>query len=296
MFKKVGNKKIYLSIMGISLIIAVFFISTAFSKQDVVASVDGKEISKNDLYDVLVGQYGPEALSALIDNKIIEMEADKKKVTVSDKEIDAELQVYTDSYGGEEALQSVLDQTGITVDALKTDIESYIKLEKLLEPLIEITDEELQAYFEENKESFNEPEQVQASHILLEDEATANEVAERLAAEEDFTELAKEYSTDTATAANGGELGYFTKGEMAEEFENKAFSMEIDSISEPVKTEFGYHIIKVTDKKDAKEPVYEDNKEEINEIIYNEKIQTEYITWMEEKKAEYNIVNTLVKE
>jgi foldase protein PrsA len=293
MFNKLRNKKIQLAIGGIILVVVALVVGLGFSKQETLASVNGEKITKDELYDVLVGQYGATALSTLIDNKIIEMEADKEEITVSDKEIEDEYKAYVDSYGGEEALSTAMEQSGISKDNLKKEIENYFKIEKLLEPRIEITEDELQTYFDENKESFDEQEQVEASHILVEDEATATEVAEKLASGGDFAELAAEYSTDTANAENGGELGYFAKGDMVEEFENTAFSMEVGAISDPVKTEYGYHIIKVTDKKEAKEAVFEDHKEEINEILFNEKIQSEYTTWLEEKKEEYTIKNSL---
>ncbi len=286
-----GKKKLSLAIIAIAIIIAV--IVTVFSREEVVASVGEEDITKDELYDYLVGLYGADSLTALIENKIIEMEANKEKVTVSDKEIEEEYQTYVDSYGGEEMLQSVLDQQGMTKKNLEAEIENYFKLEGLLKPRIEISDEELQTYFDENKESFNESEQVEASHILVEDEETAKEVAKKLADGEDFVELAKEYSTDTSNAESGGELGFFAKGDMVAEFENTAFSMEIGSISEPVKTEHGYHIIKVTDKKAAKEAVFEEKKEEIYDILFSEKLQTEYGTWLAEKKEEYEIKDSL---
>lgn len=293
MIRILRNNKVQFTIGGIILVVVALVVGLGFSKQETIASIDGEKITKDELYDVLVGQYGATTLSALIDNKIIEMEADKEKITVSAKEIEDEYNAYVDSYGGEEALSAALKQSGISEDDLKVDIENYFKLEKLLEPRVEITEEELKTYFDENKESFVELEQVEASHILVEDEATATEVAEKLASGGDFADLAAEYSTDTANAESGGELGYFAKGDMVEEFENTAFSMEVGTISDPVKTDYGYHIIKVTDKKEAKEAVFEEHKEEINEILFNEKIQSEYTTWLAEKKEEYKIKNTL---
>ncbi|WP_121609495.1 peptidylprolyl isomerase [Mesobacillus foraminis] len=293
MIKRLRDKKFYLPIAGLALILAVFLIATAFSNKDVVASVNGVSISKEELYSTLVKQYGASSLSALIDNKIIEQEADKKDITITDKEITEELQTYIDSYGGEEAFQSALEQSGLTENDVKSDVENYLKIEKLLEPEIKVTEEEMKTYFDENKESFNEQEQVEASHILLDEKKTAEEVAQKLADGQDFAELAKEYSTDASNAENGGELGYFSKGEMAAEFEEAAFSMAKGEISDLVKTEYGYHIIKVTDKKAAKEAVYEDHKEDIKEILFDQKLQSEYATWLQEKKDEAEIENTL---
>ena len=184
----------------------------------------------------------------------------------------------------------------MTEKDIKTEIVNYLKIVKLLESEVEITEEEMKTHFEENKDSYNEPEQVEASHILVENEETANTVKEKLDKGEDFAELAKEYSTDTSNAENGGELGYFSKGTMVEEFENVAFSMNVGEISDPVKTDYGYHIISVTDKKEAKEANFEDHKEEIKQTLFDQEISTEYSTWIMEQREKLEIENTLDEE
>ena len=296
MVKKFANKKIYLSIVGVILILLGVLFGTAFSKEDVVASIEGEPITQDDLYNVMVKQTGAATLSYLIDNKIVEMEADKEDITISDKEIEEEMQNHIDLNGGEEAFNYALEQSGVTKADVESDIVNYLKIVKLLESEIDITDEEIKANFDENKESFNEEEQVEASHILVEDEAIANEVKEKLAAGEDFASLAKEYSTDTSNAENGGELGFFAKGEMVPEFENVAFSMNAGEISDPVQTDYGYHIIKVTDKQEAKEAVYEDHKDEVKQTLFDEAIQTGYTTWITDKREKLEIENTLTAE
>lgn len=103
---------------------------------------------------------------------------------------------------------------------------------------------------------------VDASHILVEDQATAKVVSEKLAADGDFAELAKEYSIDPGSASNGGDLGFFDRGKMVPEFEKVAFTTEIGSISEPVQSQFGYHIIRVNDKKTVQNMIDDEEKEE----------------------------------
>jgi foldase protein PrsA len=295
LIKKLGNKKVYFTISGVIVMVMAILFGTAFN-QDTVASVDGETITKNELYDVLVKQYGQDSLSYLIDNKIVEIAARKENVKISDEDVDAEMKEFVEANGGEESFHYALEQSGLTEKEIETEIVNYLKIVKLLESEVDITDEEMKTHFEENKDSYNEPEQVEASHILVENEETANEVKEKLDTGEDFAELAKEYSTDTSNAENGGELGYFSKGTMVEEFDNIAFSINVGEISDPVKTDFGYHIIHVTDKKEAKEANFEDHKEEIEQILFDQEISTEYSTWITEQREKLEIENTLDKE
>jgi foldase protein PrsA len=281
------------SVLGGVVVIGTMLAVFGFSKEDVVAKVGSKSISKEDLYTTLVDQYGEAALDTLIAEKIVELESEEEEITVKESEMDEELQTIQDSYGDEEAFNEALASSGASLDSVKENIKTYLLTEKLLKDRISISDDQIKEYFEANKDSFAQAEQVEASHILVEDEETAEEVKDKLADGGDFAELAKEYSTDTSNAESGGELGFFAKGEMVAEFDEKAFAMKTGEISEPVKTEFGYHIIKVTDKKAAKEAVLEDHKEEVKDILFDQALQTEYGTWLEEQKDEYKIENSL---
>lgn len=293
MKEKLLRKKLVITIVTALIGLAIIAGILLSTKDSVVATVGDASISEDELQQTLLDQYGADALDVLITNKLIELEADKQKITVSDEEVDEELATLAESYGGETALEEAVVATGMTMDDVRDDIINYIKTEKLIEPRIEITDEELQTYFDENKDTFATAEQVQASHILVADEATANEVKSKLDAGEDFSELAKEYSTDTTTAESGGDLGYFSSGDMVAEFEEVAFALGVDEISAPVKTDYGYHIIKVVDHQEAKEANFEDSKEEISDTLMNDKMSTEYTVWLEELKEEYEITNYL---
>jgi foldase protein PrsA len=287
------TKKWIYSLIGVVVIAAIFIIAIGFSKDETVATVDGEKITKDELYDTLVKASGQQALDLMIEDKVIALELKKEKVTISDEEAEAELAIFVDSTGGDEAFANTLEQSGTTKEQFKEGIIEYLSIRKIIEPRIEIADEAIKAYFDENKESLNEEEQVEASHILVEDEATAKEVSKKIADGGDFATLAEEFSTDTASATNGGELGYFGREKMVAEFEEAAFSMEIGKISDPVKTEHGYHIIHVTDKKAAKEAVYEDSKEDVKKLLIEEQMQTEYVNWLDEAKADYDIENLL---
>ena len=245
---------------------------------------------------VIICSYFHDSLSYLINNKVVEIAAGKENVKISDEDVDAEMKEFVEANGGEESFNDALEQSGLTKKDIETEIINYLKIVKLLESEVDITEEEMKTYFEENKDSYNELEQVEASHILVENEETANKVKEKLEVGEDFAELAKEYSTDTSNAENGGKLGYFSKGTMVEEFENVAFFMKVGEIRDPVKTDYGYHIISVTDKKEAKEANFEDHKEEIKQTLFDQEISTEYSSWITERREKLEIENTLDKE
>lgn len=276
-----------------ALVLVVLAGCSASNNDEVVASVDGEKITKEELYEALVSVTGPEAVNALIDEKIVELEIKKEEITVSDEEIDKEVESFKEDAGGEEAFNNALEQSGLTEEDFKKDVVQYLSIRKLMEPLVEVTDEEVKDYFEENKETFNEQEQVDARHILVEDEKLANELYEKLKDGADFAELAQEHSTD-GSAASGGNLGFFGRGQMVPEFEEKAFSLKVGEISEPVKSEFGYHIIETLDKTEEKAATFEDHADEIKDKLFESKMQSEYVTWLEEKRESYDIKNNLL--
>lgn len=132
---------------------------------------------------------------------------------------------------------------------------------------VEVSEDEIKNRYDRQKT------EIDAQHILVADEKTAKEVKEKLDKGEDFAKLAKEYSTDNS-AEEGGKLGYFSAGQMVKEFEDVAYSMKPGEISDPVKTEYGYHIIKVNDvrKKEGKVEKYEDVKDDIRRQLVSEKV------------------------
>lgn len=285
------STKTYVWAGAILIIAAILIYAMVVSTDKTVASVGGEKIKEAELQDTLVKNYGAETVDQLITDKIVELEADKEGIKITDKEIQKEIDTLAESYGGEDALKEQLEASGSSLAALKQDIVVYLHTKKLVEPRITVTDDEISAYFEENKDTFAQEEQVEASHILVEDKKTAEKVEKELAAGGDFAELATKYSTDAGTKEKGGSLGYFGKGNMVKEFEDVAFNMDVNKVSDPVKTEYGYHIIKVTGKKEAKKANLEDSKSEIKEALLNNKLQEEYTVWLAEVKKDYDITN-----
>lgn len=278
----------FIKIIAVPAVLAMLLTGCGNSN-DYVATVDGEKILQTELDEALRSQYGAEMLNTLIDNKIIELEAKKEDITVSDDAIKAEYDELVESYGGKDALQETLDANGLTKASVQDNIRMYLLTKNVIANSIDISDEELKQYFEENKADYGQQEQVAASHIFLEDEETAKEVEAKLKAGEDFAELAKTYSIDTDTSEDGGDLGYISRGQMDEQFEEAAFALGKDEVSGVVQSVEGYHIIKVTGKVPAEEAVFEDVKDEVYETLLESRINEEYSTWLTEKQEQYKI-------
>ena len=254
-----------------------------------VATVDGQRIEKEELYQFMARQNGQQALDSLVSQKIVDLEAGKQNIGVSEEEIQAELQSYYDYYGGEEAFMQSLTASGYPPEQIRQDIAVTVKIKKLLEPRIAISEEEMETYFAENQADFAQEEQVQASHILVDTEEKARQIEQRLTSGEDFAQLAKENSTDTGSAGNGGDLGFFSRGAMTEEFEEAAFGMQVGQVSAPVKTDYGYHIIKVTGRKEDQAADFEQNREKIRAALFEQKSQAEFDAWLQEMHQQHEI-------
>lgn len=269
-------------------------LAISFSNKEVVANVNGQEIMKEELYEALVKQNGEQALDMLITEKIVRIESENSNISVTDDEINQEIEELKEEYGGEEPFLAALENSNMTMEDLKNNIELNTILIKLIGPGITIAQEEIEEYFEMYKDSFAVAEAVKARHILVETEEVAKEVKNKLADGEDFSKLAKQYSIDDSNKEQGGDLGTFGRGKMVDEFEEAAFNLEIGEISEPVKTEFGFHIIKLEDKIEAKEANLEDSQEDIKQILIEQKVQSEFNPWLEEKRNSYKIENFLL--
>ena len=261
------------TVLALTLAASLGLAACSDSNEVVVSSTVG-DLTQEDFYEEMKKLAGTQFLEQIMIEKVL-----NDKYEVSQEDVDAEFEEVKAQFGDE--FQSALSESGLTEDSLR----SNIKFNQLRNKAIadSITDEDIKAYYDQAST------ELKARHILVADEETANEVIEKLNAGEDFATLAKELSTDTASGENGGDLDWFTVGQMVTEFNDAAYALEINEISKPVKSNYGYHIIQVTDKREIEDfGTLEEKKDAIKEtLIANAQASSTY--WQ-------SVVADLVKE
>ncbi|NIK69269.1 peptidylprolyl isomerase [Paenibacillus sp. BK720] len=278
----------------LAIVLIIVLIKPPFGAGDkAVATVNGVKITKDKLYDSLVDQGGKSTLDNMITQELIDQAAEDAKVTVTEADVDKEIENLKKSFGSEDEFNQTLAQYGMTVDSLRQDAEVQVKIRKILEPKVTVTDDDIKKYYDENKASMSTPEQIRASHILVATKEEAEDILKQLKAGADFATLAKEKSTDTGTKDNGGDLNFFAKGSMEPAFEDAAFALKKGELSGVVQTSYGYHIIKKTDEKAAVTPTLEEKKEDIKYQLVTQKVSELSSSWMADLKAKAKITNTL---
>lgn len=238
-----------------------------------------------------------DALDFLIIQELMVQEGKKAGLDPKADEVESEFTKTKQRFPSEALFQQVLKQQGLTEGKLKDVIRRGLTIRKILDakvkPLAEpVKDEEIAEFYNTNKSGFVEQEKIRASHILLKVGSGATD-QEKADAEKkirdilkqakdggDFAELAKKNS-QCPSAAQGGDLQYFSRGQMVKPFEDKAFAMEVGQISDPVLTEFGYHIIKVTDKKSQRQLELKEVSGQIKEILAEENMNVATEKWLE---------------
>jgi peptidyl-prolyl cis-trans isomerase C len=234
-------------------------------------------------------------LDGLIEREVLYQECQKAGIKIDEQKIDEQLAAIKKRFPSEAEFKTALSKMNLTEDEVQMQISRGLAIRALIEQQIAskivITDAETKAYYDGNSQMFKQPAQVKASHILIKVDAGADDakkmearkkietVQQKIKAGGDFAELAKEYSEGPSNT-RGGDLGFFRRGQMVKPFEDAAFAMQANEVSEIIETRFGYHIIKVYEIKPDQTQAYADVKDKLGQRMKQEKIEkdaTQYI-------------------
>ncbi|MBF2671386.1 peptidylprolyl isomerase [Listeria seeligeri] len=266
-------------ILGLVMLMAMFSLAACGGGGDVVKTNAG-DVTQDELYEAMKDKYGNEFVQQLTFEKIL---GDKYKVT--DEQVDSEFKKYKSQYGDQ--FDAVLAQSGLTEETFKSQLKYNMLVQKATEANTDTSDKALKEYYKTWQPD------ITVSHILVADEAKAKEVEQKLKDGEKFADLAKEYSTDTATKNNGGKLAPFGPGKMDPAFEKAAYALKNKGdISDPVKTQYGYHIIQMD--KPATKTTFDKDKKAVKESYLQSQLTTENM--QKTLKKEYKDANVKVED
>ena len=248
------------------------------------AKTQNPDLFKSENKDELL-QAEAQIVDYIIANKLIEKYAGENKISVTEKEFNDEYsKLQSASFATVEEFKKYLEDNSIDEDLLKTQVKNQLLANKVLEKITEgmtVADAEVQKYYDDNKvTAFTTPAQIKISHILVKfgDQDTAKKtreaalekikmVQQKITDGETFENMANKYSEDTDSNTVGGDIGYFSKGQLVAEFENAAFALNTGEVSDIVETSYGFHLIMVTDKKAESLKTFDEVKDSIKQYL-----------------------------
>lgn len=244
-------------------------------------------------------------MEQMINTEILYEQAKKENLLPSKEDVDKEFKEFEKSIEENKDYKDNMKKLGITNEDIKKEQEIGLAIQNYqdnFKKVTKISDEDIKKYYEDNKKEFYE-DKVRASHILIstvdennktlseakkaEAKKKAEDILKKAKSEEEFSALAKEYSDDEGSGVNGGDLDFFEKGAMVSEFEDAAWGLKVGEISELVETQFGYHIIKVTDKV-QKQLTFDEVKDTIKDKLLEDKYTETINKLVKEAKIEKN--------
>lgn len=247
-------------------------------------------------------------LNQLIDEKLVNQEADRLKIEITEKEVTmANREVIDRSKLTEEQFEQALAEDGMTIESYREQLRAEMKKMRLIDQEIKskvhVTKKEIDEYYKMHRDEYNAPPEVRLQQILLiipaessiqeveQIREKAEQILKAIKQGEDFNAMVKRYSQDS-TAATGGDMGIFRQGELFAALDEAAFTLMVGEVSPVIQTPRGFHIIRVLDKKDRQKMTEEEQREEIDALIYNQKVEDAFKQWIKElKKKSYVVIN-----
>ena len=256
------------------------------------------------LSDIRLSEIKKEVLENLIGRELLYQASREKEIKIDESVVNEQLAALKKRFPNEAEFNNALSKINLSEASMKSQLKRNAAIKELVDKefaqKITISDKESKAHYASNPNLFKQPEQVQARHILIKIDSKADvsqkteahkkieNIQKRLQKGEDFAALAKEFS-QCPSNAKGGDLGYFGRGQMVPPFEQAAFALKTGAISDIVETGFGYHLIKVMDKKSESTIPYKDIKERLEQRLKQEKIQKEITLYVEQLKEKAKV-------
>ncbi len=263
------------------------------------ASQQGRQIP-----DAMLPKIKADILNHLIDREVLYQESQKKNIAVNAEKVNMEIKTIKDRFPSQEEFEKIIAEMGISEAEIKSQIERNLAIRQLIDTQvidkITVSEADTKAYYDDNPNLFKKPEQVKASHILIKVESDATDlqkaqarieiakIQQKLKDGQDFATLAREHSQGPS-AKNGGDLGYFGRGQMVKPFEDAAFALKPGQVSEIVETQFGYHLIKVVDKRPESIMAYAEVKDRLTQHLKTQRIDQEAKKYIDTLKKDAKI-------
>jgi foldase protein PrsA len=255
-----------------------------------VASVNGDKISREQFDSKLeAGPQGKAVLNQLVQGLLIDQYAKQNNIDISDADVAKKEDDIKSKYPPGQ-FEQILKSQNLTEDDVKRILRQQLVVEKAVASSIKVSDADVKAYLDKNHATLDTTAQVRARHILVADLATANKVEAELKSGSDFAAEAKKYSTDPSSKDKGGELGFFSKGQMVPAFQDAAFSQPINVVGPPVKSPFGYHIIEVEEKKPAQIATLANSADKIKQTLTQQQEQQQIPQFLAGLRSKATIV------
>lgn len=230
-------------------------------------------------------------LVQLIDRELIALEARRLAIKVTAEELEVASQSYFEDYPAE-GFREMLRERDMTMESWQLELKKSLIMEKLLQDKVyggvTIAEAEVESYYLENREDFDRPEQVRARQIVVADEAEGRRLLGLLRQGEDFETVAREHSL-SPDARQGGDLGFFGRGQMPAEFDDAVFNLPVGRLSDLVKSEYGFHIFLVEEKRAAARLSQEEAEREIFHILETRRQEETYQDWLQDLRSRATI-------
>lgn len=261
----------------------------AVLEQQIPLDPTGKEREKQR------GELSPIILDAMIEQRLIMQIARTRGAVATGTQVDAQVNEIKANFPSEQAFTDALKQRGLTMTSLRDRLRTNITIRNLT-PLvthITVSDADVEAYFRAHRKEFERPEQVHARHILVPSEVEAKFVLAKFQRGESFEALARQYSQDPGSKEQGGDLGFLSKGTTVPEFEQVAFALHPGETSGVVKSQFGYHIIQVSEHRASQPAELTDAvRTQIRSQLLSKQQETAFASWLKDQKAQAKITRS----